>query len=112
MKIVNESYMICTKCGAEAKELRSINEVFGYMVKNDELIPYNECRKCRGEEQESRSGSLKGKWKSAFAWGRIIHMNRSAFERYLLELGYLQQGHKSVNSNKLIPTEKGHLHIR
>lgn len=109
MRLANETYMCCPACGTEATGLDDINKVFGYKIVKEVIQPYSECRKCRGdvEEQVHREKH----WATAASWGKKIHISRTVFDSYLIELGYLEYNQKSNGRrNKLVVTEKGRNH--
>ena len=116
MKITNETYMKCPTCGAEARGLKDINKVFGYKIVNEDLFPFTECRGCRGENsyEERRKGKRKTKdkqWATAASWGKRIHISRTIFDSYLIEMGYLEYGDGTDGGKKgLVITEKGRHH--
>lgn len=116
MKITNETYMKCPTCGTEARGLKDINKVFGYKIINEDLFPFDECRKCRGKESYEDEGSRKRKtkdkqWATAASWGKRIHISRTIFDSYLIEMGYLEYSDGSNGSRKgLAITEKGRYH--
>ena len=50
-------------------------------------------------------------WETAADWGRKIHVSRTIFESYLIELGYLEHDyHSHGKRNKLVVTEMGRNH--
>lgn len=109
MRLSNETYIRCPVCGAEATGLDDINRVFGYKMVKEVVQPYAVCRKCRGvlEEQVHREKQ----WATAAGWGRRIHISRTVFDSYLIELGYLEYSHKSSGKgSRLVVTEKGRNH--
>ncbi len=109
MRITNETYKHCSHCGTEANGLDSINKIFGYKIVKDEIIPYSFCRECRKQMEEPKEE--KPIWATASDWGKKIHISRTKFDNYLVDLGYLDCSH-SMNKKrgKLDVTEKGKFH--
>ena len=117
MNLVNESHMKCSKCGVEASGLNDIQTVFGYRIVKEDIIPFIECRECRGadsEEEERRKNlSQKEEWATAAKWGRHISISRRVFDSYLIELGYLEHDdRKDGKRNHLAITKKGSSHSK
>lgn len=116
MKIVNDTYMNCQMCGAEASGIDDINKVFGYKIVKGDLVPYTECRECRGEELSLERDSRKRKtqevqWATAANWGNRIHITRTVFDSYLIEMGYLEYNDGAkAGMRGLGITEKGRAH--
>ena len=116
MKITNETYMICYKCGAEARGLEMIHKVFGYGIVKNQMVPYQECRECRNSYQTVRNRFGKPirqeiGWHSAAGWGKQVNISRTQFDSYLIELGYLKPvGESDGKQRKTIITEKGTAH--
>ena len=112
MRISNETYILCPKCGAEATGLDNIDRAFGYKIVKDVITPYAECRACRGDKQHFEGQVHKEKqWASAAEWGKRINIRRTVFDSYLIELGYLEHDFESAGrGNNLVVTEKGSEH--
>lgn len=116
MKITNEIFMKCPTCGVEARGLDDINKVFGYKMVKEDLTPYTECRCCRGEESlvEARVSKRRKKdeeWATAASWGKRIHISRTIFDSYLIEMGYLEYCDGTNGEKKgLGVTERGKEH--
>ena len=113
MKIVNDTYMNCQMCGAEASGIDDINKVFGYKIVKGDLDPYTECRECRGEHPSFERGRKHKEvhWSTAAGWGRRIHISRTVFDSYLIEMGYLEYDDGTKGGKRgLDVTEKGRAH--
>jgi len=116
MKIVNETYMKCPECGVEASGIDDINKVFGFKIVKGDLVPYSECRDCRKKdspiERNKRKRKPKDKqWATAASWGKQIHISRTVFDSYLIEMGYLEYDDGTNGGRKgLVVTEKGRNH--
>lgn len=109
MRLSSETYIRCPVCGTEANGLDDINKVFGYKIVKEVIQPYSECRKCRGDFEEQVHQAKQ--WATAASWGRRIHISRTVFDSYLIELGYLECNHNSNGRrSKLVVTEKGRNH--
>lgn len=113
MRVTNETHMQCLYCGKEAEGLQDINTLFGYRVDGEEITPYAYCRECgiRRSSLMRPVDRLDQHWESASGWGRKIHINKTKFEDYLLELGYLRvdSASKKKHRNKVL-TDKGRMH--
>lgn len=116
MKITNEIHIKCPTCGKEASGVDDINKAFGYQIVKEHLIPYEECRKCRGNDtvidrKKSKRESKNTQWATAAGWGKRIHISRRVFDSYLIEMGYLEYNDGSSGGKKgLSVTEKGRIH--
>lgn len=56
-------------------------------------------------------GKQKNEMKTAYGWGRKIHISRRLFEKYLVQLGYLKENPEKIRSSDgLILTEEGSKH--
>ena len=113
MKIVNDTYMNCQVCGAEASGIDDINKVFGYKIVKGDLVPYTECRECRGEDYSFERGRKykEPQWSTAAGWGKRIHISRTVFDSYLIEMGYLEYNDGAKAGRRgLGITEKGRAH--
>ena len=117
MKLVNETYVKCSKCGVEASGLNDIQKVFGYRIVKEDIIPFTECRECRGadSEEEERHKNLSNakEWATTTKWAREIHISRTVFESYLIELGYLEYNDKASSKRMLLAiTKEGSKHSK
>lgn len=115
MKILNETHMSCPKCGVEASGLNDIHKIFGYRMVKEDIVPFFECRNCRGvesEEEEIRKILSKPKkWYSAAKWGRSINISRKVFESYLIDMGYLEHDDRKKGIHFVI-TKNGSAHSK
>lgn len=117
MKIINKTRMCCSVCGVEASGLNEIQKVFGYKMVKEDIVPFSECRQCRGvesEEEERRKNLANArKWATAARWGRDINISRTVFDSYLIELGYLEHNARASSKRKrLAITKEGSKHSK
>ena len=59
----------------------------------------------------NRNYANAAQWATAASWGRQIHISRSVFDSYLIEMGYLEYDDGTNGGRKgLVVTEKGRNH--
>jgi len=109
MRITNEAYKPCPRCGAGASGLEGINKVFGYILVNDKIMPHSLCRECRqGNEAPAKEQNI---WATSACWGKRINISRTKFDNYLIDLGYLDCGNSDNRKRgRLEITETGKCH--